>query len=246
MLYEHTLTRKLLSFTKNQYISHLPCYFFNLMFALYHNVMKFPLTFYEKNIKREYNATSFINKKHHMFIPILLGTAREGRQSEKAANYMLKKATEFGKKNEFETELIDVRDYDQIWTDKSETSEHANKWSEKMKKADGLIIISPEYNHGYPGELKIMLDELYAEYAKKPVGICGVSIGMLGGARVVEQLRLVAIELHMTPINSAICFAKIGDFKSDEANETYDKMTEGFLTELLWYAKALKAARESA
>lgn len=60
-----------------------------------------------------------------------------------------------------------------------------------MTRADGLVIVSPEYNHGYPGEMKLMLDQLYKEYNRKPVGICGVSSGALGGARMVEQLRLI-------------------------------------------------------
>ena len=180
-----------------------------------------------------------------MYIPIILGTAREGRQSGIVADYLLKKIKE--EKKEIETEIIDVKDYFQGFTDNTEQSEIIQRFSEKISKADGLIIVTPEYNHGYPGELKLMLDMLYKEYAKKPVGICGVSKGLLGGSRAVEQLRQVAIEFHMTPIREALYFASIQDLFDENRNikdASYAKKISIFMQELLWYAKALKEARE--
>jgi NAD(P)H-dependent FMN reductase len=56
-----------------------------------------------------------------------------------------------------------------------------------------------EYNHSYPGELKMLLDMLFSQYAHKPVGICGVSSGAWGGTRMVEQLRLVCLAFHLGP-----------------------------------------------
>ncbi len=141
-----------------------------------------------------------------MFIPVILGTARVGRRSENAAKYLLDEVKNSG----FETELIDVKDYLIGCTDSSGQSPEAKKLSEIIKRSDALIIVSPEYNHGYPGELKIMLDMLYKEYSGKPVGICGTSIGPFGGVRVVEQLRQVAIEFSMLPCREALCFGNIG------------------------------------
>ncbi len=175
-------------------------------------------------------------------IPVILGTAREGRQSEKAANYMVREAMKAG----CETELLDVRDYRIGATDKKENDPKAKKLAEKIDKADALIIVSPEYNHGYPGELKMMLDMLYLQYFNKPVGFCGVSISPFGGVRVVEQLRLVAAELHMVSIRSALYFSRIQDF-FDEKGEPVDKtcpaQTKIFLDELIWYGDALKTKR---
>ena len=175
-----------------------------------------------------------------MYIPIILGTARAGRQSEKVANFVLKEVI----KNNLESEIIDVRDYRTSATDNTHESEQAKKLSEKISKADGLIIVSPEYNHGYPGELKMMLDLVYKEYTGKPVGFCGVSAGGLGGARVVEQLRQVVIELHMVPIREALYFPMVqnlfnetGDMKDD----SYDSRIKMFLDELTSYAQKLKA-----
>jgi NAD(P)H-dependent FMN reductase len=135
-----------------------------------------------------------------LYIPVILGTARKGRQSEKAAKFVLEEAKRFG----FATELLDVRDYRLPATDNTETSATAKKLSQKIGKADGFIIVSPEYNHGYPGELKMMLDLLYSQYGQKAAGICGVSTGGLGGARMVEQLRQVCVESHMVPIREAV------------------------------------------
>jgi len=92
-----------------------------------------------------------------MYIPIILGTAREGRQSEKVAKFMLQETLKTG----LETEIIDVHDFRIKATDNTEKSPLAKKLAEKVNKVDGFIIVSPEYNHGYPGELKMMLDMLY-------------------------------------------------------------------------------------
>jgi NAD(P)H-dependent FMN reductase len=74
-----------------------------------------------------------------------------------------------------------------------------NVLQKKAWHADGFIIVSPEYNHSYPGELKMLLDMLFSQYAHKPVGICGVSSGAWGGTRMVEQLRLVCLAFHLGP-----------------------------------------------
>lgn len=180
-----------------------------------------------------------------LFIPIILGTAREGRASENVAKFVLGEMAKF---TDVETELIDARDYRLEATDNTESKEKAKKLSEKISRADGLIIVSPEYNHGYPGELKMMLDMLYREYFRKPIGICGVSMGGLGGARMVEQLRLVSIELHMVPIREAIYFSnaqQLFDEGGAIKDQSYVSRFKTFMDEMSWYAKALKEAREN-
>jgi len=173
-----------------------------------------------------------------MYIPIILGTAREGRQSKKVADFMLHETLNTG----VESEILDVRNYRIEATDNTGKLLQAKRLLEKISKADGLIIVSPEYNHGYPGELKMMLDMLYQEYFNKPVGFCGVSVGGLGGARVVEQLRQVAIELHLVPIREALYFSNIQNLFDEKGNikdESYFKRVEIFLNELIFYAKKL-------
>ena len=178
-----------------------------------------------------------------MYIPIILGTAREGRQSEKAARFMMQKALEAG----LESEIIDVRDYRLPATDNSKKSPQAKKLAEKVERMDGLIIVSPEYNHGYPGELKMMLDMLFSEYAHKPVGICAVSSGPWGGVRMTEQLRLVCIALHLLPIGEAVHFPKVQELFDDQGQllgKSQHGQARRLLKELIMYAGALKAAKD--
>ncbi|MCX6680607.1 MAG: NAD(P)H-dependent oxidoreductase [Methanothrix sp.] len=179
-----------------------------------------------------------------MYIPVILGTARLGRQSEKAAQFMLQKAREAG----LECEIIDVRDYRLEATDNTEKSQPALNLAEKARRADGFIIVSPEYNHGYPGELKMLLDMLFSQYAHKPVGICGVSSGTWGGTRMVEQLRQVCLAFHMVPTGEAVHFPRVQEL-FDEAGLLKGNSQHGqakrLLEELIWYARALKAGRET-
>ncbi|HWQ99834.1 MAG TPA: NADPH-dependent FMN reductase [Candidatus Methylomirabilis sp.] len=173
-------------------------------------------------------------------IPVLFGTAREGNASEPAAKYIhaLLKA------RAIETALVLPRDYH----DKKTLERAAPKpWAELMANADGLVIVTPEYNHGYPGGLKEMIDALYDEYARKPVAICGVSAGGLGGARVVEQLRQVMVELHMCPIREAVYFSNIRDLFNPDGSPTdpsLEKRCNVMFEELFWFARVLKAGRE--
>ena len=179
-----------------------------------------------------------------LFIPILLGTAREGRRTENAAKFVFEEAKKDGR---FETQFLDVRDFVTIpKTEGTMSPERLKEWSKIMARADGLIIVSPEYNHGYPGELKLMIDELYDEYKHKPMGLCGTG-GGLGGARAVEMLRIVAIELHMVPLNNAVYFSNIKTLFDENGkiqDASYADRLKKLFNELVWYAEVLKAARE--
>lgn len=166
-----------------------------------------------------------------MKIPIILGTGRRGRESEKAAKLVLKIA----KKEGFDSEIIDVRDYAFCLTDNTKRDKKAKMYVEKIKESEGIIIVSPEYNNGYPGELKLLLDSAYEEYSGKFVGICGVSFGGFGGVRCVQQLRHVCIELRMYPIRDAVYFSEIGkifDKKGNLKDKSYEKRISKFLNSL--------------
>ena len=121
----------------------------------------------------------------------------------------------------------------------------ANKWTDKPSEADGFIIVSPEYNHGYPAVLKNALDYAYSPWNKKPVGF--VSYGSTGGAKVIEQLRQVAVELQMAPIQRAVQLMKVHeifDEKGKMKDDSYDQAVNAFLDQLTWWGNALKTARD--
>lgn len=153
-----------------------------------------------------------------MYIPVILGTSRKGRQSKKVAEAVCRGITERGS----ETALLDVRDYAPTATDNTKENDNSRKFSEKISRADALVIVSPEYNHSFPGELKMTLDMLFEEYAGKTAWLCGVSSGQMGGARAVEQLKLLCVSLGMKPVNEALYFPfvqKVFNEKGDLENE---------------------------
>ena len=123
-------------------------------------------------------------------ILVIIGTGHPGRKTKVVADLVFAQTNNFG----FQAELIDVLD----WLDSPFTgpNNRTSEWQSKVNQVDGLIIVMPEYNRGYPGELKLLLDQAYKEYNRKPVGLVGVSSGPIGGARGVEQLRLVCNELQ--------------------------------------------------
>ena len=87
---------------------------------------------------------------------------------------------------------------------------------------------------------------LFEQYARKPVAICGVSAGGLGGVRMVEQLRLVAIEFHMVPVHNAVYFSFVKNLFDENGiikDQLYGLKVNKLLDELVWYANALKEAR---
>ncbi|MBI2062221.1 MAG: NAD(P)H-dependent oxidoreductase [Candidatus Yanofskybacteria bacterium] len=183
-----------------------------------------------------------------LFIPILLGTVRKERQSEKVAQFLLEQVS---KHPEIETELFDPREMDLPMDDEggySGLKEKNTKWRDAIIRADGLIIVTPEYNHGYPGSLKRALDVLLKEYIHKTVGLVGVSAGRLGGARVIEQLVQVVRELGLAVTFTDLSFPGVGDF-FDEKGEPKDKAVYGrvekFLEELVWMAKTLRWGRQN-
>lgn len=178
-----------------------------------------------------------------LFIPVILGTARMGRMSLHAARIITE---ELGKRNRVETELIDIAKLPLPTNDAGEAIKHAD-FSFKMNKADALVIVSPEYNHGYSGLLKHVLDSCLKEYIHKAVGIVGVSTGPFGGARVIQNLLPVMRELGLVTIFWDVNFSsvlKAFSAEGDLLDESYIRRIDKFLKELVWMAKTLRYGRE--
>ena len=103
----------------------------------------------------------------NLFIPVILGTARAERESEDVAKFVF----EIMKQTGIETELVDVREFHLEATSKALASDTSKKFKELVLKSDGFIMVVPEYNHSFPGELKIVLDQLYE--AREKNAFCG-------------------------------------------------------------------------
>lgn len=183
-------------------------------------------------------------KSRPLFIPVILGTARQGRESEHAAQFVFGQTK---KRAGVETELIDVRNLPMRLDDAGEQMKDP-VFSGTIERCDGLIIVTPEYNHGYPGLLKHALDMNLKEYIHKAVGICGVSAGAMGGTRVIENLLPVMRELGLVMIFEDVNFGKIGSLFDDRGNlldQNFVRRVDAFLNELIWMARVLRHGREN-
>jgi NAD(P)H-dependent FMN reductase len=187
-------------------------------------------------------------------IKVIAGSTREGRFSDKAAEWI---AGELRQREGVAVEILDLRDYDLPFFNeaispslKQEPYKDPTvaRFTGKIAAGDAFVIVTPEYNHGTPGVLKNALDWVYQEWNNKPVAF--VSYGSVGGARAVEQLRLIAVELQMAPIRNAVHIP--GEqyfpvlFGKADARELFAKMhrtADAMILQLLWWAKALKSAR---
>ena len=180
-----------------------------------------------------------------LFIPVILGTARKDRASENVTKFVFNQVQ---KREGVETELIDIRELAFPIDDAGEQIKDA-KFSAIIERADGLVIVTPEYNHGYPGLLKHVLDSNLKEYIHKAVGVCGVSAGGFGGVRVIENLLPVLRELGLVTIFWDGNFSGAQKLFDENGNlldrATHEKRIDKFLGELVWMSKTLRHGREN-
>lgn len=173
-------------------------------------------------------------------IAVLLGTIRAKRESIKVAHYVV----EHGKRLD-DVEIIFVDPRELMLVDEGEDVKDP-EYSEITKNADAFIIVTPEYNHSFPGSLKRMLDSEYSNYKHKPVGLVGVSSGSWGGARVCEALLPVCHRLGMVNIHPEVYFPKVQDLFDEsgllksEFSEQYNKSIRAMYDEILWLTSKLK------
>jgi NAD(P)H-dependent FMN reductase len=179
-----------------------------------------------------------------LYIPVILGTTRRGRRSAYAARLL---TAELEKQSEVTTELIDIATLP-LPTDDAGQAIKDLGFATKMDRSDGLVIVSPEYNHGYSGLLKHVLDSCLKEYVHKAVGIAGVSAGQFGGARGIEDLLPVLRELGLVTIFWDVNFGnvqKLFDADGKLLDESFYQWIDKFLKELIWMAKTLRYGREN-
>ncbi len=181
-----------------------------------------------------------------LFLPVLLGTNRKLRNSAFAAKWLLKKME---KRPDIETRLFDARDFQLPHDDYGQEIKHLfPEWRDAIIRADGLVIVSPEYNHGYPGALKAVLDLLLREYVHKAVAFVGVSAGPWGGTRVIEALVTTVREMGLAVTFTDLHFPRVQktfDVDGKLLDQAYEQRAKDFLDELVWLSRALKWGREN-
>ncbi|GJM10877.1 MAG: hypothetical protein DHS20C11_31530 [Lysobacteraceae bacterium] len=182
-------------------------------------------------------------------VAVLYGSARKARQGIKAARFVCHQLEARGHK----VSLLDSEAYPLPMLDRmykeyadGEAPDVMESVAKILREADGLVVVSGEYNHSIPPALKNMLDHFQKEYLYKPSGIVTYSAGPFGGVRGLANLRAVLAELGASAIPSAFPISRVqASFDNDgKALDTaYGERIGRFLNEFEWYARALKAAR---
>jgi NAD(P)H-dependent FMN reductase len=186
---------------------------------------------------------------------VILASTREGRRGEGYARWIHGLLSARSGSQGVETELLDLREwrlssYDHAAmppvAEKTYTDPTARGWVDKIAALDGYVIVTPEYNHGYPGGLKNAIDHAFTAWANKPIAFVSYG-GTAAGARAVEQLRLVAIELRMVPIRDEVNVRLIGitlDEQGRPTEEFYAKRAAAMIDTLIWWGRVTKDGRE--
>jgi NAD(P)H-dependent FMN reductase len=190
-------------------------------------------------------------------IALIIGTTRTHRFADLAAQWMLAQAQARG---DMDVELVDLRDFDLPFFNEMASNAYmpssdpkAVAWQKKVGAYDGYIFVVAEYNHSVSGALKNALDQAYVEWAKKPMA--AIAYGSMGGARALEHLRGIAVELQMAPVRNAVHIGG-GDFwkvhpgvggsgKIADIEAALLPSAKATLDDLAWWAGALNAARKA-
>ena len=189
-------------------------------------------------------------------IAVIISSTRPTRFGELPAKWIADKVNE---RPELQAEIVDLRDFDLPFFDEMASNAwmpsanpEAVRWQNKISEFDGYIFVTAEYNRSITGALKNALDQAYVNWNKKPFGAVGY--GSVGGARAVEHLRNIGVELQMVPTRSAVHIAgadfmsvhpgyggtkTVADLEASIGNSASD-----MLNQLTWWAKATKAARD--
>jgi NAD(P)H-dependent FMN reductase len=182
--------------------------------------------------------------QRRLYIPVILGSTRRGRQSPKAARFI---AERMRRHERIETEILDLAEYDfPIMEERLRLRDDPppglREFSERVARSDALVIVTPEYNNGYPGVLKNALDYLQPEYRRKPIAIVTVSAGGFGGINCLAQLRLVTLGMGAFPVPAALPVSRVQDSFDEDGNptdESYEKRAAAFIAEVLFFAEAI-------
>lgn len=174
-------------------------------------------------------------------IVIISASVRTGAKSPRVARYFLQRITE---KQIASAEILDLAAYDfPVFHERlryqQDPSPKALEFAEKVRAADGVLIVTPEYNGGYPASLKNATDLLIEEWKHKPVAISTVSGGAFAGSQVITSLLFTLWKIGATMVPAMFPVPNIDKSFSEEGvpaeAEATNKRADTFLNELVWY-----------
>jgi NAD(P)H-dependent FMN reductase len=189
-------------------------------------------------------------------IQIIVGSTRPGRFSEKPTSWLVDR---LGSRQDLTVEVVDLRDHPLPFYESPVPPARAGRdypndavarLGQTLDRADGFIVVAAEYNHGYSASLKNALDHVFPELNRKPVSFVGY--GNVGGARAIEQLRLVAVEFEMAPLRWAVHIlpdvmiaARQAETASPELFASLDPRLDVLANDLVWWANVLRTGRHA-
>ena len=189
-------------------------------------------------------------------LQIIVGSTRPTRSADKVVPWVVDRAR---RKGDFEVEVLDLRDWplpffqEHMGTigdfaDPTYSDPIVRAWNRKVVEGDAYLIVTAEYNHSVPGQLKNAIDSVFLSFAfrNKPIGFVGYSVGVAAGTRAVEHLALIAIEGEAVPLRNTVLIPFVGE-AFDEAGEPVSPAADialgVTLEDLTWFANALGRAR---
>ena len=182
-------------------------------------------------------------------IAIIIGSTRPNRNGEAVAKWVYQVAK---KRSDAEFELVDIKDFNLPLLDEpmppimgQYSQPHTKKWAAKIGSFDAYVFVTPEYNHGTSGALKNAIDFLFAEWNNKAAGF--VSYGGAGGARAVEQLRLVLAEVQIATVRNQVLLSMFTDFENFSVfkpDARHEKSVNAVFDQVIAWGGALKTLRE--
>jgi NAD(P)H-dependent FMN reductase len=169
-------------------------------------------------------------------VALIYGSVREGRFCDRVASWAARRIADHGG---FSLDVVDPLNL------KSDGGSRV-ELGRRLAAADAFVVVTPEYNHGYPGALKLLIDSVFREWQAKPVAFVSYG-GVSGGLRAVEQLRLVFAELHAVTIRDSVSLANAWEQFGfvGEGPPGADAAMSVMLSRLSWWALALRNAREA-
>jgi NAD(P)H-dependent FMN reductase len=189
-------------------------------------------------------------------ISVIVGSTRQGRFSEKPAQWILQ---QLKKRDGVDARLLDLRDFPMPFFDQPippsapgrapYENESVKKWTAAIGASDGFVFVTSEYNYGPPAVLKNAIDWVYPEWNRKAAAF--VSYGAVSGARSVQQLRETAIELQLAPVRSSVhipvatLWAHFQGGDVDAGLAEQEGRAGIMIDDLLWWTAALKTARQT-
>jgi NAD(P)H-dependent FMN reductase len=189
------------------------------------------------------------NKEKLMLrIAIIIGSTRPGRNGEAVAKWVYEIAQN---RSDAEFELVDIKDFNLPLLDEpvppilgQYSKPHTKTWAARINNFDGYVFVTPEYNHGISGALKNAIDFLYREWTNKAAGF--VSYGGAGGARAVEQLRLVLAEVEVATVRNQVLLSMFHDFENFSVFKPaahHEKSVNAMFDQVIVWGGALKPLR---